>query len=281
MKMKKYSFTLLLGVMLTAMLLLAACGRGDEETTSNSGDGDSEQVKLVIGTDAAFAPFEYLEGGEIVGFDVDILAAVMEEAGFDYELNNIGWDPIFPSLENGDIDVAVSAITIMDDRLETYDFSIPYFESTHMVVFNEGMDIKSAEDIKGLRIGVQVGTTGQFAAEKIVGKNDPSIFQYDTTALAFMGLENGNVDVVVTDNVVANEYVANNPDKNIEAITDDENFESEFYGFMFQKGSEHINAVNAAFDAIFNNGTYEEIYKEWFGTEPNIESLKDAAKQFE
>lgn len=270
---------------MTAVLILAACGQGDSNTSGNnnvggdSGGNSEDDVKLVVGTDAAFAPFEYLEGGEIVGFDADVLAAVMEEARFDYELKHVGWDPIFPSLENGEIDMAVSAITITDERLKTYDFSVPYFESTHMVVFTEGLDIQSATDIEGLKIGVQVGTTGQFAAENIVGKNDPSISQYETTAVAFMALENGDVDVVVTDNVVAAEYEKNNPDKNIVAITDEENFESEFYGFMFQKGSDLVEKVNAAFETIFENGKYAEIYEKWFGTEPDIEKLKEAANQ--
>lgn len=250
-----------------AILLLAACG--------GANNGSSGEV-LKVGTDAAFAPFEYIDKGEIVGFDVDLLEAIMKEAGLEYELNNIGWDPLFASIQGKELDLAISGITINDERKETYDFSTPYFQSTHMIVFKEGTDIKSAKDLEGRKVGVQNGTTGQEAVEKIIGANNPNISKYENTAVAFMALANGDVEAVVTDNVVASEYVKNNPDANVEVIEDSENFESEFYGLMFPKGSELKEKVDEALKAIIENGTYAEIYKKWFGTEPNVEALLNA-----
>ncbi|WP_243388293.1 basic amino acid ABC transporter substrate-binding protein [Bacillus kexueae] len=250
------------------VLLLAACGGGE----SNS----SEKEKLKVGTDAAFAPFEFMDKGEIVGFDVDLLKAVMEEAGYEYDLQNIGWDPLFAAIQGEELDLAISGITINDDRKETYDFSKPYFQSTHMIVFKEGTEISSAQDLEGMKVGVQNGTTGQAAVEKVVGANNPNISKYENTAVAFMALANGDVEAVVTDNVVANEYVKNNPDAKVEAIEDPENFESEFYGLMFPKGSELKEKFDEALTKVIENGTYAEIYKEWFGTEPNVEGLLNA-----
>lgn len=256
------------------MLVLAACGTGETGTGGEAEEGTEEAKKsLIVGTDAAFAPFEYMDKGEIVGFDVDFLTAVMEEAGYEFELNNIGWDPLFASVQGEEIDLAISGITINDDRKQTYDFSTPYFQSTHMIVFNEGAGITSAKDLEGKRIGVQNGTTGQSAAEKIVGANNANISKYETTAVAFMALANGDVEVVVTDNVVANEYVKNNPDAKVEAIEDPENFDSEYYGLMFPKGSELKAEFDAAIKTVIENGTYTEIYKKWFGTEPNVDEL--------
>ncbi|WP_456276743.1 basic amino acid ABC transporter substrate-binding protein [Bacillus sp. AK128] len=276
MKLRKNYLLAILAMMF--MLVLAACGTsgtGDTGSEAEPEEGTDTEAKktLTVGTDAAFAPFEYMDKGEIVGFDVDFLTAVMEEAGYEFELNNIGWDPLFASVQGEEVDLAISGITINDDRKETYDFSTPYFQSTHMIVFNEGGGITSANDLEGKKIGVQNGTTGQSAAEKIVGANNANISKYETTAVAFMALANGDVEVVVTDNVVANEYVKNNPDAKVEAIEDPENFDSEFYGLMFPKGSPLKAEFDEAIKTVIENGTYAEIYKEWFGKEPNVEEL--------
>lgn len=263
--MKNKIKSLLIFVTILSILFLVACGN-----TASTGE------KLIVGTDAAFAPFEYMDKGEIVGFDVDLLAAIMEEAGYEYQLNNIGWDPLFASIQGEELDLAISGITINDKRKQTYDFSVPYFQSTHMIVFKNGTDIKSATDLEGKKIGVQNGTTGQSAVEKIVGENNSNISKYENTALAFMSLANGDVEAVVTDNVVANEYVKNNPEADVVAIEDPVNFESEFYGLMFPKGSEHKAKIDKALKTVIENGTYAELYKKWFSKEPNVDELVNA-----
>lgn len=248
---------------------LVGCGSSTEKTTSTE-----QKKKITVVTNPSFAPFEYMDKGEIVGFDIDLLKAVMDEAGLEYELKGIGWDPLFAAIQGKTADMAVSGITINDDRKQTYDFSIPYFESTHMILVKEGSSIKSAKDLQGKVVGVQNGTTGQEAVEKILGKENKNIKKFEDTVVAIMDLLNGGVEAVVTDNAVANEYIKNNPDAKIVALEDPEHFESEFYGFMFPKGSELKQKVDEALKKVIENGTYAEIYKKWFGTEPNIESLQ-------
>ncbi|WP_025027336.1 basic amino acid ABC transporter substrate-binding protein [Caldalkalibacillus mannanilyticus] len=256
-------------IAIISLLALALVGCGSKET---AGDGK----KLVVGTDAAFPPFEYLDKGKIVGFDVDFLEAVMKEAGIDYELRNIGWDPLFAALQSKEIDLAISGITINDVRKQTYDFSHPYFESTHMILFKEGVDVKGAQDIVDMKIGVQNGTTGQSAVEKLIGVNHPNIAKYENNVVAIMALKNGDVEVVVTDNTVVNEYIKNNPDDNLIGVSDTETFEAEYYGLMFPKGSEHQEKISAAIKTVIENGTYAEIYEKWFGTTPDIDALLNA-----
>ena len=147
-----------------------------------------------------------------------------------------------------------------------------------MIMFGEGVDIKSAQDLKGLKIGVQNGTTGQAAAEKIVGQNSSDISKYENNVVAITALKQGQVDAVVTDNTVVNEYVKNNPDDNFNTVEDPENFESEFYGLMFPKDSELKSEFDKAVKEVIENGTYAEIYKEWFGTEPNTDALLEQAE---
>jgi polar amino acid transport system substrate-binding protein len=144
-----------------------------------------------------------------------------------------------------------------------------------MIVFKEGTDIKSAEDLKGKKIGVQNGTTGQLAAEKVVGANN-NISKYENTAVAFMALENNDVEVVVTDNVVASEYTKNNPNSKVKAIEDKDSFESEFYGLMFPKDSKLKAEFDEAIKAVIESGKYAEIYEKWFGKEPSVDTLLKA-----
>lgn len=257
-------------------LLLSACGGGDG--AQEAADKGEEKKVLHAGTEATFIPFEFMEKGEVTGFDVDLLNAVTEEAGYEVKLENTGWDAMFAGLQSKQLDIGMAGITINEDRLETYDFSDPYFESISMIAFKKGTEINSAQDLKGKKIGVQNGTTGQFSAEDVVGENSPDISKYETAALMFQALLSDNVEVVVTDKAVAEEYESKYPESNIETITDEETFTPEYYGIAFPKGSDLVEDFDEALNTLFENGKYEELFKKWFdNAEPNIEALREAA----
>ncbi|SCC19640.1 amino acid ABC transporter substrate-binding protein, PAAT family (TC 3.A.1.3.-) [Fictibacillus enclensis] len=260
----------ILFLLLLSMLALAACG---SQSTSGS-EGGSKNEKLVVGTDAAYAPFEYLKDGKIVGFDADLLKAVMKEAKLKYELKNTGWEPLFASLKSEQVQAGISAITINDKRKQTYDFSSPYFESINKILVKEGSPIKGVDDLKGKKVSVQNGTTGQDALEKKFGKGDANVKKYETNVLAIQALLNGEVDAVVADNTVVDEYAKNNPDKKLTVVDDKTNFESEYYGIAFPKGSENKKKIDKALKTVIDNGTYSKVYKKWFKVEPNLDALK-------
>ena len=251
------------------MFLLAACGTNQQNSASNQ---NSKTLK--VGTNAAFAPFEYMDKGKVTGFDIDLIQAVAKEAGYQVDVQNEGWDSMLANLQNKQSDLAISGITINDDRKKTYDFSRPYFEATNVIVVKKGSNVQNAKDLKGKKVGVQNGTTGQVAAEKILGKNSQNVKKYEDVPVAFMALKNKEVDAVVIDNVVANEYVTNHPKENLKVITDRKNFESEFYGIAFPKGSELAPKFDQALEKVMNNGTYAKLYKKWFGKEPDMKALK-------
>ncbi|KAB7705500.1 transporter substrate-binding domain-containing protein [Bacillus aerolatus] len=258
-------------------LLLSACGAGQEDS---AGKESSEEKKVLqVGTEATFAPFEFMDKGQVSGFDVDLLNAAAEEAGYEVNIENTGWDAMFAGLQSKQLDIGMSGVTINEERKKSYDFSAPYFESTSMIAFKEGTKMTGAEDLKGKKIGVQNGTTGQFAAEAVVGQNSSAISKYETAALMFQALQSGDVEAVVTDIAVALEYVKNNPDSGVETVGDDKNFKPEYYGIVFPKGSEYKDDFDKALNELYDNGKYAEIYKKWFNEEPKLESLKEAAKQ--
>ncbi|PMC36727.1 basic amino acid ABC transporter substrate-binding protein [Bacillus sp. UMB0899] len=272
--MKKGLLTFML--VFAFMLLLSACGSSQEKASGEGSEsGKTEEKKtLRVVTDAAYAPFEYQDKGEIVGFDIDFVEAVAKEAGYEVEITNVGWDPLFVEIKDQIADFGVSAITINDDRKETYDFSVPYFLSTNKILVPEGSDISSAEDLKNKVVAVQAGTTGQEAVEGILGKNNKNMKQFENNNLAIMELTSGGADAVVADNTVVEEYVKNNPDQKLVVIEDKDSFEAEYYGLMFPKGSELKADFDEAINNVLDNGTYGEIYNDWFGSDPDVENLK-------
>ncbi|MDZ5474074.1 basic amino acid ABC transporter substrate-binding protein [Bacillus sp. 31A1R] len=266
-KFRKLSFIMLLSM----VFILSACGTSQVDGGKSGGE---EKKTLKVVTDAAYAPFEYMDKGEIVGFDVDFIEAVAKEAGYELEIVNVGWDPVFVEVKDKIADVGISAITINDDRKQTYDFSVPYFLSTNKILVPEGSDIKSAADLKGKVVAVQNGTTGQEAVEALLGKNNKDIKKFENNNLAIMELNSGGADAVVADNTVVEEYAKNNPNDKLVVVEDANAFESEYYGLMFAKESPLKAEFDAAINKVFENGTYAKIYKEWFGSEPDVENLK-------
>jgi polar amino acid transport system substrate-binding protein len=260
-------------VSLCYILLLTACV-SSEPTTGEADEVDKDKITLHVVTDAAYAPFEYLEGDGIKGFDIDFVKAVAEAAGYNVKVEHVSWDPLFNEIENKKADFAVSAITINEDRKQTYDFSVPYFVSSNKILVPKDSDIKNGEDLKGKVVAVQNGTTGQETVEAILGKDNQDIRKFENNNLAIQALLSGKADAVVADNTVLEVYAEKNPDGNLRMITDN-SFEKEHYGLMFPKGSELRTEMDEAIQELFDNGTFTEIYLKWFGSEPNIENIKE------
>jgi lysine-arginine-ornithine-binding protein len=222
-------------------------------------------VKIKVGTNAEYRPFEYVdESGEIVGFDVDLIKELAKRAGYEVELVNTKWDGIFTALAAGEFDVVASACTITDERKQSVDFTDPYFNAGQSIaVLADNDTIKTVEDLKGKRIGVQLGTTGDMEASKIEGAE---VKRYEEITLAFQALANGDVDAVVNDTPTSADIIKANPE--IKAKIVGEPFTNEFYGIAVNKGKPEIrDALNKALAEIKADGTYDQIYRKWFGGE--------------
>lgn len=271
MKQRMYVFFTLLVV-----ILLVACGSNDASTNEGSNvDEKTEKAVLRVVTDATYAPMEFMDKEEESGFGIDFIHAVAEEAGYEIEVEHVGWDPLFIEVESGRAQLGVSSVSITDDRKEKYDFSIPYYISTNKILVPKDSPIKSSADLKGKKVAVLIGSTGMVAVEKVVGKNNKDIKKFESNVLAIQELKQKGADAVVADSAVVEEYVKNNPKDNFKVIEDPSSFEEEYYGVIYPKGSTELKEeFDKAILTIFENGKYEEIYKNWFGKEPEIESLK-------
>lgn len=244
--------------------VLAACGTGNKsnssDDTADSGETGFNGKTLLVGTEATFAPFEYLDdSGKVVGIDVDILDAICEEMGCNYEFRNVGWESVFQQVKNGELDLGASGITITDDRKESFDFTDPYFEATQVIVVKEDSPIESAEDLKDKKISVQINSTGHHAANKLLGKTNPNILAYENLPLAIQEVINGSTDAAIGDNAVVYEYLKNNPNAKLKVIEDDA-FEKEYYALMVKKGNkELLDFLNEGLKKIKENGKLAEI----------------------
>jgi glutamine transport system substrate-binding protein len=259
--MKKLALVLLVFVLAFAV---TACG---------SSDDSSKEKTYTVGTDATYAPMEFMDKDKIVGFDIDFLKAVMKEAGLNYKVKNVGWDALFASVKQAtEVDLGISSVTINDERKQTYDFSAPYFESTNLIMVKEGSSVKSAADLKDLKVAVQGATTADDIISGLKGKTNTDLKRFESNALAFLEMDKGGVDAVVADNMIINEYVKNNPGKKYVAISDT-SFASEYYGLLLPKDSALKAKLDPAIKTVLSNGEYAKIYKKWFGTEPDLANL--------
>jgi len=256
-----------------ASLFLAACGKKEEAapppTPVAAEPAPPPVVTYTVGTDAAYAPFQSQnESGQIVGFDIEVLKAVAAKAGFEVRFINTPWEGIFNALGQGDRDMIISAVTITDERKQTMDFSDPYFDAAQLIAVREDSKVAKFADLKGLKVGVQTGTTGDEAVTKLLGKNSRDIKRFESTPLALKELESSGVDAVVADNGVVVHYVANNPGGKFKTVSDSE-FVPEQYGIAIKKGNTELQAlVNKGLAEIKADGTYDRIYSQFFGATP-------------
>lgn len=228
----------------------------------------SEADTVVIATDAAFPPMEFVdENKEIVGFDIDLMNAIAEVQDLKVEFKNTAWDGIFAGLESGDYDAILSAVTITEDRQVTYDFSEPYVNAGQAVVVRADEEAIAGEaDLPGKTVGAQIGTTGAFAVQEVA---DVTLKEYDTIDLALQDLVNGNLDAVVVDTPVAADFALVSDQFRGKLKIVGEPMTEEYYGLVVRKGEmqEFVQSFNEGLQQIRENGTYDEIYQKWIGTD--------------
>ncbi len=224
--------------------------------------------KLTVGTHPNFPPFESLEGGKVVGFDVDLMEEVASRLELELEWKFVSWEYIFQGLGEGSYDLASSSITITGGRMQLVDFSRPYLKVDQSVCTREGSPVQGIEDLRGLRIGVMAGTTGEETAMNIPGTGE--LVRYPNIRDAFQDLEYGNVDAVIND-YPTNLFLSKmRKGLKVTILIPTE----ERYGLAVRKGNVSLlDAVNWALKSIMEDGTYDRLLRRWFGEE-GVESLK-------
>lgn len=228
------------------------------------GSQSSGEKVYVFASEVSYPPLEFIdENGDMVGFDIDLLAAIAEEAGFEYEVRNTAWDGIFAGLANNAYDAVISAVTITEDRAKTMNFSDPYINAGQILVVPiDGPDDGVLKDFEGKKVGTQQGTTGDFEVEKY-----PAIkrMAFDEVGLAIEDLVNGNLDAVVCDSTTAIDFVAQNENYKGKLKVIGEPFTEEYYGIAVNMGNtELLDMINAGLKEVIDSGKRDELIQKWF-----------------
>ncbi len=279
--MKKFGLkVLILGVLFG--LLLAACQPAATSTPAAGSQGGypaptsegataqataypaAAQITVRVATDATFPPFELVDETtkELTGFDVELMNAIAQKAGFKLEWTNLPFDPMLAGLSECQYDAAIAAITITDERKQSMLFSDPYINAGQIVVVRKGETrIKSKDDLSGMTVGAQLGTTGAIEAQKIPNVN---FKPYDTYDLAFLDLANGQIDAVIADYPTALGFIGKNPEK-LETVG--EVFTEESYGIAICKNrADLVDKINTALKALKDEGFIQQLEQKWLAS---------------
>jgi len=260
---------LLAALALCAIALFAAGCGDDDDDGAGGGDGGGGQT-LTVGSDVPYPPFEQFGESktEFTGFDVELVEAVAEKLGREAKFVDTSFDTIFRDLAQGKFDMVASATTITPEREKTVDFSDPYYLAEQAILVKEGSDVKSAEDLADMTVGVQQGTTGQEYVEEETEAGE--VRPYPEGPDMVTPLRGGTIDAAVLDIPVAEKLAESQPGIEVSA----EIKTGEEYGLVVQQGEEDLlDEVNEALQEIKDDGTLNDLYEKWLEVEAPQELL--------
>ncbi|ADW19442.1 amino acid ABC transporter substrate-binding protein, PAAT family [Desulfobulbus propionicus DSM 2032] len=237
----------------TALLLLATlCSPVAAETT------------ITFATDATWPPMEFVnDQKQVVGYAIEFMTAAGKEAGFTPVFKNTAWDGIFAGLAAKKYDAIVSSVSITEERKKAMDFSEPYFTVRQALIVGKASTAKSLADLKGQKVGGQIGTTGYFAIKAAAGVEAKS---YDEVGLAMEDLNVGRIAAVVCDDPVAANYAMDKYKDTLKIAAIIETGEAEHYGVAVNKGNaETLALINKGIAAVKAKGLDQELKKKWIG----------------
>lgn len=217
--------------------------------------------KLYVGTNAEFAPYEYLENGKMVGFDIELMDAIGEELGYEIVWSNMSFDGLLPALQMKKIDAVIAGMSQTPERQKAVTFSMPYLlfsSDEHYVIVNEESSYVKKEELNGKKIGVQIGTMQEEFAKDLGGL--PQLYNSWTGAL--MDLQQNKIDAVIIADVSGEEYL-----KTMKGIKKIDVVEENFPGasIALRKGeTELAEQINQAILKIDAEEKYLEILKKYF-----------------
>ncbi|MBQ1172674.1 MAG: transporter substrate-binding domain-containing protein [Lachnospiraceae bacterium] len=269
---------------------LAGCGSTEEakteepavteETTEEAAEETTEEAeteeaaeettgkKWVIATDTSFKPFEYTDdSGEFVGIDVDILAAVAEDQGFEYELQSLGWDASIAACQAGQADGMIAGASITDERKESgWIFSDGYYDANQSMAVAESSDITGFDGLSGKSVAVKTGSMSATYAESLVDEYGFTITYFEDSPTMYQAVVGGQVAAVFDDTPIMAANIKDNSDLKMKLVDGTGN-EPAQYGFAIfnADNQELVDMFNAGLANIKANGTYDEILAKYLG----------------
>ena len=238
-----------------------------DETSAEAAETEAAKEaaggKLVMATNAEFPPYEYHDGDAIVGIDAEIAKAIADELGMELEIEDIAFDSIIPEIVSGKADMGLAGMTVTEDRMQSVDFSDTYAKASQKIIVTEDSEIASPDDLKGVIVGVQLGTTGDIYVSDLEA-DGTTVERYSKGFEAVQALSQGKIDAVVIDGEPAKTFVAETEGLKIleESFTDEE------YAIAVKKGNtELLEKINGALKTLKDNGTLDEIVAKYIKAE--------------
>ncbi len=246
--MKKFLALVLAAV--TICVAFAACSSKTNDTNTNE-----ETKTLTMVTNAEFPPYEYTEGGEVVGIDAEVAKAIADKLGLKLEIVDTKFDSIIPGVQSGKYDMGMAGLTVTPEREQNVAFSDSYATGIQSIIVKEDSEIKSVDDLSSsTKIGVQLGTTGDIYAKDDFGAD--AVVEMDKGADAVQALLAGKIDCVIIDNEPAKSFVEANPGLKIL----DTAYAQEDYAICFAKENTELKEkVNTALKELIADGTLQKI----------------------
>ncbi len=241
------------------VLVLSTYAFGFGETNKDDG-----LEKVVFAVDATWPPMEFInKNKKTVGFSIDMMEAIAKEEGFTPVFITTAWDGIFVGLLNGDYDAILSSVTITEKRKKKIAFSDPYFNAGQILTMRKDLvkGATSLADLKGRKVGAQIGTQGALVVKKHKGV---ILKTYDELGPAVEELANGTIDGIVADTPLVTEYLLNNKKYKEKFVVIGKAMTQEEYGIATRKGNEVLlQKINNGLAKIKNNGVYKTIEEKW------------------
>ncbi len=254
MKTRVLITTALIGV-----LFISGCGG---QGNGNTWDRITETGVLRVGTDATYPPFETVNTatGEVEGFDIDLMTAICEKYSLEPKFIITPFDGIVPGLTTEKYDAIISAFTITPQRARRVLFSAPYYDAGQVIAVPPEDSVNSTlEDLKGKRLGVQLGTTGERMAHRVEGAE---IYSYENIGAAFIDMENGRLDAVINDEPTSRIIIAERQSAKIVG----ERLSEEQYGIAVRRSDTTlVGKINAALIILREQGVIDSLKHKWFG----------------
>lgn len=250
----------------TLAAALAGCSSTEESAPAAGGGPELVQAgQLTTCTQLPYEPFQYREGDQIVGFDIEMIDLVAARLGVPQQIVETPFDNIQSgiALDTGLCDLGAAAMTINEVREQNLDFSEPYFEATQALLVPEGSDIAGAEQLPGRRLGVQTATTGaEYAQTNLSGAE---LVTFDDIGLLLTAVQTGEVEAAINDNAPLLDFANKNPGFTVTTQFDT----GEQYGYPVRTGNTALlEEINGAIADARADGTYDTIYQKWFGQAP-------------
>ncbi|MCY7284175.1 MAG: transporter substrate-binding domain-containing protein [Cyanobacteria bacterium CAN_BIN43] len=250
MKRFKFLLTALFSTLLT-LSVVTACNSATDTNT------------LTMATSADYPPYEFIDSSsgkeEIIGFDVDIAKYIAEKNGKTLQINNIDFNGLIPALQAKRADFVMAGMTPTEERKKSVDFSDNYYEAKNTIVAKKGANLKTADSLKGKKVGVQLGSIQQGVAEKIPGITMQPLNKINEMV---QEIKAGRIEAAIIEDTVAKGFIAANPDLEFNLLPNSGEAGS---AIAFPKGSPLPALFNPVLQEMKSNGKLEELVKKWFG----------------